>query len=387
MNHDPGTPFVAKAPRAVAIRTIKKWIQEGSITRGMPLPSERELAERLDVSRETVRRALRVMEKDGILAKRGPRTRIVANMSPKNVNEGLLQNTVVVLSYGSSTVPEHRDTGWIDALTQGVLEGTDISGRHNILLQAKRFLSEDPAQLIQGRPTAVMVPDLQGYEIKLVSQLHTLAEAGIPIVVYGNRPEFQPYDRVSSDHHYGAYELTKWLITRGAKRILQLGINPPLQDIYWMQERRTGYKLAIREAGLEALPALPIPNGILDEGNPFSTSYANRIRLIAGYLIDYLCNTQPVDAIMCLSDGDICSVSAACRLHHKIINKDIILAGYDHFWDPRWTSFEAPPLATVDKLNRIMGIEMVKLLEKRLKGELPDDPQCRVITPRVILPT
>lgn len=386
MNHDPSTPFVAKAPRAVAIRTIKKWIQEGSIARGMPLPSERELAERLDVSRETVRRALRVMEKDGIVAKRGPRTRIVANMSPKNINEGLLQNTVIVLSTGSSTVPEHRDTGWIDALTQGVLEGTDISGRHNILLQAKRFWSEDPAQLIQGRPTAVMVPDLQGHEIKLVPQLRALAEAEIPTVVYGNRPEFQGYDRVTSNHHQGAYELTKWLIAHGAKRILQLGINPPLNDVYWMQERRTGYKQALREAGLEALPALPIPSSLPDEGNPFSSSYANRIRLIAGYLIDYLCTGTPVDAIMCLSDGDICSVSAACRLHHKSVNKDIMLAGYDHFWDPRWTSFEEPPLVTVDKLNRIMGIEMVKLLEQRLKGELPVEPQCRVITPRLILP-
>lgn len=59
---------------------VKHEIETGHFTRGDRLPSENELTERFEVSRQTVRRALEVLEKDGLAeGRRGSGTYVTAN--------------------------------------------------------------------------------------------------------------------------------------------------------------------------------------------------------------------------------------------------------------------------------------------------------------------
>lgn len=379
--------MLAKAPRAVVIRTLKQWIEEGSLVRGMPIPSERELAEKLSVSRETIRRALLVLEKDGIIASRGPRTRLVTNPPAKAKESGLLRDAIAVIHHGPWHVdPSHRDTGWSDSLIQGAMDTIAESGMHGVMFQSQRLVRGNTESLFVGRPSGVLVPsEIIGREVDLLQLLHRLKDSGIPVITSSDAPEVQNFDRVTSDHKAGAYELTKWLIAQGAKRILQLCGDKKV--LYWMEGRRAGYEQAMTEAGLALLPLLALPKGHPNDGNPRDPEFPARVRLVGGYFIEYLTGPEPIDAIMCASDGEICTMAGVCRLYGKIPNKDVLLAGYDDYWDESWSQIQSiKPLATVNKLNYQMGMEMVRLLEQRVHGELTAQPECRVLLPKLIAP-
>jgi len=80
------------------------------------------------------------------------------------------------------------------------------------------------------------------------------------------------------------------------------------------------------------------------------------------------------------------TVAAACRLMKKEPGRDVLVVGYDNYWEAcverRWEDFT--PSATVDKRNHDLGAEMVKLMFERSEGRLPREPQLRVLEPRVI---
>lgn len=377
--------LLAKAPRAVVIRTLKQWIQDGSLIRGMPIPSERELAEKLAVSRETVRRALLVLEKDGLIASRGPRTRLVTNPPSKGKEAGLLSDAIAVIHHGDwRPDPSRRSSGWASSLIQGAIDTIAETGLHNVMFQSHRLVRGNTESLFIGRPHGVVVPsEIIGKELELLKLLQRMKDAGIPIVTSSNGPELQGYDRVTSDHHAGAYELTKWLIKQGKKRILQS--TQAMPSLYWMLGRRSGYEQAMREANLPLLPLLQIPQGQPNDGSPLDPAFPAHVRLVGGYFIEYLTGPNPVDAIMCTTDGEICTMASVCRLYGKAPNKDVALVGYDNYWSDGWSTRETiKPLATVDKRNYQMGVEMVRLLQQRINGELPPQPECRVLQPEFI---
>jgi DNA-binding LacI/PurR family transcriptional regulator len=95
-----------------------------------------------------------------------------------------------------------------------------------------------------------------------------------------------------------------------------------------------------------------------------------QVRMFAGYLLEHLQTPQPVDAIIAASDAEVPIVAAACRLLGRIPNQDVAMAGYDNSWaDYETTQWEpAPPLVTVDKNNRVVGAELIKLLQERVAG-------------------
>jgi DNA-binding LacI/PurR family transcriptional regulator len=87
------------------------------------------------------------------------------------------------------------------------------------------------------------------------------------------------------------------------------------------------------------------------------------------------------------SDGEVRAVAAALRLLGLTPQHDILLVGYDGYWssDSDESPFEAvTPLATVDKDNHRIGIELVRLLDARIAGRLPAAAQRILLPPRVI---
>ena len=86
---------------------------------------------------------------------------------------------------------------------------------------------------------------------------------------------------------------------------------------------------------------------------------------------------------MALSDGLVPATIAACRSLSQVPNKDIIVTGYDHYWEetPERAFENEPPLFSVDKRNTIRGKELVRLLKDRVEGKLPPEPQRRLIAP------
>ncbi|MFR6558940.1 MAG: winged helix-turn-helix domain-containing protein [Weissella confusa] len=58
---------------------LQMQIRNGTYQSGMPLPSESELGTHYECGRETIRRSLRLLEKDGLIIRKRARWRMLPN--------------------------------------------------------------------------------------------------------------------------------------------------------------------------------------------------------------------------------------------------------------------------------------------------------------------
>jgi len=243
-------------------------------------------------------------------------------------------------------------------------------------------------QLLAAPPLGLVVPEWVGAVPAREAWLRQVKASGVHVVVFGGAPEQADFDHVMSDHEQGSYDVTRWLISQGRKRILNLWPKPG--DWYWCVNRRRGYERAMREAGLEALPTDVF--GILPEAMPDIPGWGggNRFEvashLFAGYLAGWMAGADPVDAILLVNDGFVAPVAAGLRILGKKPGRDVLLAGYDNFWSGvSERAFEStPPSVSVDQRSFEMGQKMIRMLLDRAAGRLPEGPQCRAVKPKLV---
>ncbi len=374
------------APRAQAIKILKSWIAEGVLTTGMPLPTERSLSLKLNVPRATVNRAIQALEREGLIRTDGGRTRIVVDGRQKQ-HSPLVRRAVVVFAPSLEPSPLHRQSGWTDWITQGVVTELRTRGHNVLTVNPDHVGFDDGNAILRDQPLGVIVSEVfHGSSVDPAPHLDLLGHLqrnGVPIVVYGGDPRLASFDRVTSDHARGAYDLTHWLIAQGRRHPLLFLESPA--NTYWQEQRQQGYERAMREAGLKPRPprvAAPFPVERCGSGEHFE----DVARFAAGHLIEDLNGPRSADAILALSDGKVFPIVRACRLLGKRVHEDIALVGYDNYYLDSWErEFEAvAPLATIDKRNFEMGRELARLLAARIAGELPPEPQTRVVAPALV---
>ena len=375
------------SPRAVAMRQIRDWIGSGVLARGEALPAERELAKRMGLGRPAVRRALAILETQGVIQNCGGRTRVVASSSLSEPTSGWMTNTIVLVTPQVELAPFDHQPGWFEYLVIGATSAVRDNGKHVIMLHPDTLVHSEVDRILADRPLGMVFSEYS-FESKVCQAKDLIPRfqaAGIPVVSYGDSPELQDVDRVTSDHESGACELTEWLIAQGRTHILPLWYGP--SEEYWVKGRRAGYEKAMHQAGLppldtewmEPLPAMEAT----------ANNFKIRSRYIAGYLVDHLSGPQPVDAIMAMTDEHVPYIAGACRAFGKQPNVDVLLVGYDNYAadmpELQLHLESVGPLATVDKLNYQVGQEMVRLLTDRIAGGLPSEPQCRVFKPKLVI--
>ncbi len=372
------------SPRSRVIRTLKDWIRDGRFEPGEKLPGELDIAEKLDVSRETVRTALRHLEDSGLIRSIvNGRGRIVAgneDISP----ERPLEKFIVVLSSLSEDPAKYAKSHSMWSLEAGMMDQCNRMGYHSMILNANCLKDGSFINMARNSPAGILL----SHEIARFDELcgQALSEASsmkIPVVINSDREGLQKFDRIISDHETGAYLLTKYLIGRGCKKILRVWCSPKVQ--FWVRDRNSGYEKAMMESGLKVLSPVCIENlAVRIAGN--RSNFDSRTRQYAGYLLEHISSSDPVDAIMVTSDSDFYPVTAACRLLNKVPGKDILLAGYDNTWqefeERQWE--ESVPVATVDKRNFEIGGEMINMIMARIEGKLPEEPQLVKIKPHLI---
>ena len=369
-------------PRARVVRSLKEWINEGVILPGQPLPAERELAQTLGVTRNTVRRALEMLDAEGVLRSQNGRARIVRETQARG---GLLENAIAVLTVASDQPwVGHRQSGWSEYIAHGALHAARQTGRHAVALQPQRLADNDIYRLIAERPCGVIITDIKSWTTQALQWAQALQHAGLPVVLYGNQTD-SVYDRVTSDHESGAYQLTRWLIEAGRRHPLNVWPQMPMGLGYWFPHRRAGYERAMEEAALKPLP--PLTATILDAEFIGRDEFEENVRCLSELLKPYFNQKRPVDAIMASSDGDTFALAAACRLCGCEPGKDVLIVGYDNYWGDstarQWES--AIPAATIDKRNPSMGAALVELLLQRAQNQLPRTPQRRVVEPELVI--
>lgn len=368
---------------------VREWIATGRLPDEQPLPSERELAERLGVGRTAVRSAMELLQREGLLIETEHGKRVVCARALKEQGNpssasNVLASTVVVLTPHPEPNVRHRQPGWIEQLIQGCIHELRTNGYDVLAVHPDRIVAGGYERFLESKPVGILLPEavglLGGYE----DSLRALNQAGVIVIVYGASDSVSEFDRVYSDHFMGSFEQTRWLIDRGRRRIvLAWPDTNPLP--YWYEMRRKGYEKAMNESGLKPLPTLfmpEVPQNISITRELFEKEYRKQI----GFFLELCQSSHPIDAVICHTDGEVPYAAQAIRHCGRVPGQDVLLAGYDHYAlemiELEWSN--DIPVVTVDKQNWFMGQEMVRLMKQRISGNLPSEPQRKIIRPKLV---
>jgi DNA-binding LacI/PurR family transcriptional regulator len=367
------------APRERVIETLKDWIDSGQLAPGKSLPSERALASSLNVSRVTVRAALKELFDDGLLtpaAPGGPRR--VSPAVPMRTSH-LMEHAIAMLSDAQPLPPGAALLrGWDSFTHWQAGRSFERAGFHVLNLNSGRLLEGGLKALLAQRPRGLLASHDAGESALGRRVIDACAKRGVAVVVNGDSPQLAQYDRAEADHEQGAYDLTRWLLARGRRRVLCFWRFP--QEHEWLRRRAAGYERAMREAGLEPLPVLRTAE--FSSRTNDREEFGHMVRTVAGYLVEHLTGPNSVDAIMTATDPHAYQVAAACRLFGRRPNVDLLIAGFDNTWrDEPARPFESVgPIVSADKRNDLIGETLARLLLDRIAGKLPTVPQ-RVLVP------
>ncbi len=361
---------------------LRRRVSAGELRVGQALPSERQLATEFGVARDTARAAIKSLELDGVIVRNGQRRRI--ERVPAR-HRGLLATTIGILTIHRDREVFRRCPGWESVVDLGAMEEIRTRKHNPLILQIEALTAPEAwTELLDRPPRGVVVCSAVHRNVAASEALRRLQQAGVPVVVEGDPAGAEVYDRVVSDHARGAELMTAWLIAQGRHRVVTMLPSQPYNQ-YWAQRRLEGYRRAMRAAGLE--PLAPIYQAFhgeagLSERDRFNSGLMNTL----GCLYDFKHTSGGFDAVMAASDAQVPMVIAACRKLGMTPGRDVLVGGYDNFWN-EWTDrpFEAePPAATVDKDNALIGREMVRLLlSERIPGQ---GSRIVAVPPRLIHP-
>jgi len=375
-----------------ALRAIKTCILEGKYETGEQLPSVRIMCNQMNLTRHGAWVAVRQLEQEGWLRRSG-RSWVVARSQVRFPRLQDTKHRVVVLERRNWKDVDHDSIrhyvpghNWF--ILMGVMQALGRNNTASNTIDPEQIDVDSFIGILNERPQGVI-----GFRDAYLRQanpnfLHEMKSAGIPVVVYGYDQFLDDIDTVRSDHEEGTYQLTRFLIERGRKRILRYWeLDSHFESSpRWLDRRNRGYERAMDEAGIEVIP--PWHSHELPFDSDCPDRFGHRVIYSAGLLSLAMAEFGQIDAIMTLSDGQVFSLAAAMRKLGMRPNEDIDIVGYDNYWEfgvyeRRWEPFA--PLATVDKRNRELGIEMVDLLYGRINHELPDEPEHREIKPKLVI--
>ena len=371
-------PIMPLSPRGKVVSWVSKAIREGQLTHGTMVPSERVLADQLQVSRITVKAALEDLTQMGLVnqSASGRKRRVVARSQGNGQRSATLDRTVAMISNipaGDWAVP-----GFDGALQLDLMRKLSQSGLNALVVTPEQA----DADIVADRPAGVLLAYRVAESLRGRELAQQCKNAGVPTVLYGDGPGLEAFDRVTHDHEAGAYELTNLLVQQGCRRVLRFWRF--MDNHHWLDQRDVGHERAIREAGLPLLPAARCPD--------FDTfgNFSQRVRAFAGFLSEYVLTDDPIDGLMLATDLHALEAGEALRLLGKRPNVDVKIVGYDNAW-PHWQKLlpgaadATPPLATVDKQQDQIASQLVELLQARREGVLSLEPQCRRVSPRLIV--
>lgn len=373
--------------RGKVLLELRSLLGRSEMSAGDPLPSERALAGRFGVDRKTIRRALKTLEEEGLIADGGDRRARIVGPRP-NAAAVVLNKTVLFISDFELGLEDlHLSRGWDTHMYLFAMEHFHRQDLSVLAMHPDRFRAASAESIVALQPAGVMM----FYGIAATQQgqavLDACRDASIPVVVYCEPSECGECDRVNSDHEAGAYQLTRWLIAQGRRQILPFWRFPQMHE--WLTARETGYLRAMREAGLKPLkpirtPELPGFNWTMN--NESSQNLDDLARVLLGFLFQPLQGPTPPDAIMVATDPHAYHVNAALRLLGRQPG-EVAVVGYDNTWrdiiERDWEP--VGPAATVDKQNDQIGRAMCELLLDRIAGKLPPEPQVRRVEPALVV--
>ena len=347
--------------------TLEREIRNGHYAPGQKLPSEAAIVQRFGVSRITAGRAVRDLQRQGLVERRAGSGTYVRDLSERagpNYVFGLL-------------IPNLGETELFEPVCRGIAASPLAEG-HALLWgntpTPGSDLEEQARQLcrqyVRRRVDGVFFAPLEltaSFDAVNREVLAALDDAGIPVILLDRDaapyPERSAYDLVGIDNRRAGFLITRHFLHLGCRRIAFAAYRHSAATV---DARISGYLEALLREGGEYRP------GLLARLTP------GREPDIRGLL-----DAQRVEAIVCANDRTAGEVMQALLAMGYRIPHDIRIAGID---DTGYAALLPSPLTSVHQPAMEIGSAAMAAMLQRI--QFPRTPpreillDCRVVVRR-----
>ncbi len=222
---------------------LRLQIETGKYARSDLLPTEFSIAEEYQVSRQTVRQALAILARDGLIEKRQGSGSHICRQEVSGTavpTRSIAVLTTYISDYIFPSILREVENVLSRNRCAPLLFATQnqVSNERKVL-QTLLGLSKLDGMLVEGTKTRLPNPNLDLYQ-KLIQQ-------GIPLVfMNGNYPELSNTVSVLDDNYGGSQQLVHYLYQKGHRKIAGIFKSDDIQG----HGRYAGYTDALRDLAL-----------------------------------------------------------------------------------------------------------------------------------------
>lgn len=327
---------------AALAQKLRDDIQSGVYAAGQKLPSENELATMTGYSRQTVRQAIGIIEREGLANRvQGSGTYV---RTPR-LHTQPTHNIAVVTTYIGEYIFPAILHGIDEVLSRNGYTSM-LSATRNRVDNERRILTEllgkpIDGMIVEGTKTALPNPNIDLYE--------KIEAAGIPVVfINGFYPDLKRPIYVVADDRAGGRIACRGLLEKGHTRIAGIFKSDDIQG----HRRYAGYTEALRAAGITVQD---------DHVMWFTTE--NRDSLLEA------CTTQILSsctAAVCYNDEVALKVMEVLDARGVPVPEAVELASFDHSTLARLSP--KPFLSLInpkERLGRMAAEKLLNLLQNR----------------------
>ena len=331
---------------------MRVLIGSGKVQIGRYLQSERAIAAQYGVSEKTVRRALKVLEDEGLI-KVEPRKgyRVLAARKDDDRSTAL---TAAFVYAGPATSTD-------EAYYQRLLGQLQLAaGRRNIGLLGLRSEGNDAAGIMERiRKSGASSVILETMKEGLLEQIE---RAGIPAVMVTSWLPAGRFDAVVQDGFSGGFQAASWLAERGHKRIGFFGHFSGSNLI--SLERFSGALGTLAASGIDIPADLRVnaPFGTPEDLLPAAREWLSR-------------SDRPIGILALWQSSCHALIIAARELNLKL-GRDLDIVGWSTLEDypdlpsSELAPHEIPPMI-VWSVRELAEAAVARLLERRAQPDLP----------------
>ena len=337
------------APKYQSIaNSLRREIESGQYSSKQRLPTEQLLCQRFQISRQTVRRALSMLEEEGLIVRRqgsGSKVREREEAAPP------MQCTIaVVTTYISDYIFPGLLRGMESVLTANSSAPLLFATQNQISTERKTLqtlltMRELDGVLVEGSKTALPNPNLDLYQ--------KLMDRGVQLVFFnGTYPELSAAPSVLADNWGGGKMLVEHLHQRGHQNIAGIFKSDDIQG----PQRYSGYIQALRDLNLP-----------LEDSRIFWYNTEARDSFLVEPFVDRILDGfAGCSAIVCYNDEIAIRVVTQLKKRGAAVPEDMAVVSFDN---SQYSELAPVRITSLSHGDQNLGGLAASLMLRLLRGE------------------